>query len=103
KEDLPELNVFVARADLEDEYISAFTLNEALDALTGSGIFTEHFILKQCGVSDVTSLTKAHLRDFCGNNKRKVNCAIAIAQAITPRHIQKMNGVRCVVDFLRSR
>jgi putative ATP-dependent endonuclease of OLD family len=103
KAELPACNVFIARADLEDEYVSAMTVRELLDALCGSGIFTERYILTQCGVPDVGSLTRAHLRAFCGHRPRKVNCAIAIAPTITGRHVDAMNGVSDAVAFLSKR
>lgn len=99
-EDLAAHGVFVALPDLETEYCNALGADRLLDALTGSGLFTESQILKAAGCSDRSEVTLASLQAFCGTAKRKVKASIAVGAALREQDLPAFNVVPAVVSFV---
>ncbi|MEU9739609.1 AAA family ATPase [Micromonospora chersina] len=100
--ELNQHGIFVSRKDLEAEYVLALGEEGARNALVDSGAFTLPHILKSCDVSAEADLTISLVTSFCGKSRNKVQAALAASTVLTADHIDKMDGVKGLVNKLRS-
>ena len=94
---------FIARADLEHEYVSAFGARDAVQALIASGQAREQGLLQASGVGSLTDLTADHIGDFLvTKDSRKVPAARLFAPLLTPTHVTNSPALSGLVNYLRS-
>lgn len=85
---------FVARADLEHEYITALGPERFSQALISNGIARESGLLQACGKADLTDLTAQDLIDFITTkDDRKVSAARAIVSVLTAEDVAAMPAI----------
>lgn len=94
---------FIARSDLEHEYVQAFGVQAAVQALITSGQAREQGLLQAAGVGSLTDLTAEHIGDFLvTKDSRKVPAARLFAPLLTPPHIANSAALRGLTDYLGS-
>jgi putative ATP-dependent endonuclease of the OLD family len=94
--DLAASDIFVARADLEQEYVDAIGVSDILDALRNSGVFSDRTVMQVTGVQDLSALTSSQLAQFC--RKRKVQAALIVAPIIKEHHVKAMGGLKMLIE-----
>ncbi|GAA0993452.1 hypothetical protein GCM10009563_09390 [Subtercola frigoramans] len=92
--------LFVANADLEDEYALGMGGPAAGQALIDEGVCREQGILQAAGVSAVADLTEAQVAEFARD--RKVTSAVAVGKHVTVDQIARMPAVSGLFDYIKS-
>ena len=91
--DLASRSVFVSRADLEDEYVSAIGADELWNALRKSSLFTPN-MLKDCAVSDGSGKpNEAEIAKFCRTKQRKIFSAVVACRVLDKTSAQQVSSV----------
>lgn len=93
QKNLTSVSLFVSRADLEDEYVSAIGADALWEALRKSTLFTPN-ILKNCAISDgAVKPNDDELAEFCRHKKRKISCAIVACKLLDKTSAQRVSSV----------
>lgn len=93
QKNLTSVSLFVSRADLEDEYVSAIGADALWEALRKSTLFTPN-ILKNCAISDgAVKPNEDELAEFCRHKKRKISCAIVACKLLDKTSAQRVSSV----------
>lgn len=100
--DLQSNGIFVARADLEEEYTSALGAVGVVEALTTFGAFTTSQLLEAYPATRVQDLSDKDLANFCRKSRNKVHAALAVSSSVRPEHVAKMNGIKSLIERLET-
>ena len=93
KEKLGSKSVFVSRADLEDEYVSALGAAKLWQAIKTSNIFTAN-MLRNCSVEDGASApSDEKLSSFCRNKNYKIASAVVACSLLDSSSSQKVSSI----------
>ena len=93
KEKLGSKSVFVSRADLEDEYVSALGAAKLWQAIKTSNIFTAN-MLRNCPVEDGASApSDEKLSSFCRNKHYKIASAVVACSLLDSSSSQKVSSI----------
>ena len=94
--DLPSRSVWVSRADLEAEYVTALGATNVWNALVGQGHFKPNQ-LQQCAASGTGGVrTDADIIAFCRSNK--VLAALSVAAVLTKETASQITSVENVLE-----
>lgn len=92
--------VWVSRADLEDEYCAALTGPGVAMALITAGVCDERSILASCGAKELDELTAEKVASYC--RKEKVAAATAVAAALDATTAMKITSVAGLLTKLQE-
>lgn len=91
--DLASKSVFISRADLEDEYVSAIGSSLLWEAFGKSNLFTPN-MLKCCSIDNEASTpNETELADFCRRKGNKIACAIVACSLMDGTSASKLSSV----------
>ena len=95
---------FVARRDLEHEYVAAIGAERVANALIENNVAREAGLLQACDVSTLSDLTAEALADFLvAKDSRKVPAARAVAEILTPDDVQSMASMGGLLAFVNPK
>lgn len=94
---------FVARSDLEHEYVSLLGARTVADALIETGIAREQGLLNAGGASSLDDLTDNQVADFITKqDSRKIPAARAIAPLLTPTVIASSDALNGLIQHIKA-
>lgn len=94
--------LFVATADLEDEYAIAMSGPTSGRALISEGVCREQGLLQASGRTSVEELTPGDVAAFARSNNRKVTSAVAVGKHVTAAHIAAMPAISGLLAYIKS-
>lgn len=94
---------FVARSDLEHEYVPLLGARTVADELIATGIAREQGLLNAAGASSLDDLTDADVADFITKqDNRKIPAARVIAPLLTPAVIASSKALDGLVQHIKA-
>ncbi|MGO2861430.1 MAG: ATP-dependent nuclease [Brevibacterium sp.] len=94
---------FVARSDLEHEYVSLLGAVTVAEELIATGAVREQGILNAAGAASLDDLTDEDVADFITNqDSRKIPAARAIAPLLSPWDIQSSDSLNGLVQHIKT-
>lgn len=94
---------FVARSDLEHEYVPLLGARAVADALITSGIAREQGLLNASGASSLDELTDGQVADFITkHDSRKIPAARVLAPLLTPTLIASSDALGGLVQHITA-
>ncbi|WP_324701305.1 ATP-dependent nuclease [Micrococcus sp. HOU01] len=102
-ENLSKNGFFVARADLEHEYVRLLGARVVADELISSGIAREQGLLNASGEASLDDLTEEQVADFITTkDSRKIPAARVIAPLLTPAAIASSDALNGLVQHVKA-
>jgi putative ATP-dependent endonuclease of OLD family len=99
---LGENGFFIARTDLEHEYVRAVGAADTCEILIAAGIAREEGILQATGASALSDLTDEQVADFITDkDSRKVPAARAIAPKLTATHVNASPSLSGLLAYVQ--
>lgn len=100
---LSKIGFFVARADLEHEYVPLLGPRAVADELIKSGIAREQGLLNSSGASSLDDLTAEQVADFITKqDARKVPTARVLAPLLTPTVIAQSASLHGLIEHIKA-
>lgn len=94
---------FVARADLEHEYVRLLGARVVADELISSGVAREQGLLNASGAASLDELTEEQVADFVTTkDSRKIPAARVIAPLLTPAAIASSDALNGLVQHVKA-
>lgn len=94
---------FVARSDLEHEYVPLLGARAVADELIANGVAREQGLLNATGASSLDDLTDDDVAEFITKqDSRKIPAARAIAQLLTPSAIGPSDALNGLIQHLKA-
>lgn len=94
---------FVARSDLEHEYVPLLGARIVAEELIASGVAREQGLLNAAGASSLDDLTDDDVADFITKqDNRKIPAARAIAPLLTPAVIGPSGALKGLIQHVKS-
>lgn len=101
--DLATAGFFVARSDLEHEYVRALGTTAVVQALVDAQVAREAGIVQSSGAADIASVTDEQLGTFLSSvDSRKVPAARAISPLLTPAAIANSPSLSGLLAYVQS-
>ncbi|KMO71867.1 hypothetical protein MCHLDSM_04239 [Mycolicibacterium chlorophenolicum] len=100
---LEQNGFFVARKDLEHEYVRAAGVKKVVDALIAAKVARTEGITQSTGAADIDSVTPDQLGTFLSSvDSRKVPAARAVAPILTPEIVAASPSLMGLISFLKA-
>lgn len=101
--DLPAIGFFVARSDLEHEYVRAVGASGVAAALIAGGAAREQGILQSTGAASLADLTDEQLGTFLSSDdSRKVPAARLIGPMLTDGHVAASASLTALLAHVQT-
>lgn len=101
--DLASAGFFVARSDLEHEYVRALGTEAVVQALVDTNVAREEGIVQSTGATDIDRVTAEQLGTFLSSvDSRKVPAARAISPLLTPAAIASSPSLSGLLTYVQS-
>lgn len=93
----------LATPDLEGLCVACLGVSRHAGLLVASGLYTESYILLQCGSSDIAGISSADYQAWCGRKSNKVRVAVALAEAMSEQDARNLVPLlQVVVDAVEA-
>lgn len=100
---LSKSGFFVARSDLEHEYVPLLGARTVADELIRTGVAREQGLLNASGAPSLDDLTDEHVADFITKqDSRKIPAARALAPLLTPAVIASSGPLHGLVEHIKA-
>lgn len=100
--DIGSKSVWVSRADLEDEYVSALGADVVHGALQSGGQFSSNELANCLPTGPGSSYTAADVAGFCRVSKRKVRAALSVLPVMTPGNAAAITSINNLLGEIAS-
>lgn len=101
---LPSIGFFVARADLEGEYVHALGAQTVAAALIAAGTAREVGILQSTGIATLPEVTDEMLGSFISSNdSRKVPAARLVGPMLTASHVASSPALSGLLSHIQGK
>lgn len=98
---LSDKGFFIARSDLEHEYVRAIGADSAAKQLIAQKVCREQGLVQAAGVDDLSDLSADQVADFIVRDEsRKVPAARAIGPMLTREHVEASPALRGLLAYI---